>query len=96
VCGEHGRAVQVDPIKPMLKAPGTKRLKPKNDQPLSILLQFCFQFQLAPLQHVAGHGVAAHRRERAPGDEGNQLGPGVVCVGVGTLKYCLLRHRHTC
>jgi hypothetical protein len=22
-----GRAVQVDPIKPMLKAPGTKRLK---------------------------------------------------------------------
>jgi len=23
----HGRAVQVDPIKPMLKPPGTKRLK---------------------------------------------------------------------
>ena len=39
-----GRAVQVDPIKPTLKAPGTKRLKLKCDEPLSI----CFQFQLAP------------------------------------------------
>jgi len=27
----HGRAVQVDPIKPKLKAPVSKRLKPNND-----------------------------------------------------------------
>jgi hypothetical protein len=32
VPGEHhGRAVQVDPMKPMLKAPGTKRLKLNYD-----------------------------------------------------------------
>ena len=27
--GPHGRAVQVDPIKPTLKAPGTKRFETK-------------------------------------------------------------------
>ena len=47
----HGRAVQVDPIKPTLKAPGLKRFKLKYDKSLSILLQFCFQIQLAPLHH---------------------------------------------
>jgi len=46
----HGRAVQVDPIKPTLKAPGTKRLKLKYDKLLS---NFAFKFQLAPLQHDA-------------------------------------------
>jgi len=44
-----GKAVQVDPINPTLKAPGTNRLKLKYDKLLSILLQFCFQIQLAPL-----------------------------------------------
>jgi hypothetical protein len=43
VCGQ-GEAVQVEAIKPTLKAPGTKRLKLTCDQPLSVLLQFCFQF----------------------------------------------------
>jgi hypothetical protein len=38
-----GRAVQVDPIKPTLKAPGTKRLKLKYDEPL---LSFGFKFKL--------------------------------------------------
>ena len=36
-------AVQLDPIKPMLKAPGTNRLKLKHDQPLS---SFAFNFNL--------------------------------------------------
>ena len=36
--GRRGRAVQVDPIKPTLKAPGTKRLRLKYDVPLSNLL----------------------------------------------------------
>jgi hypothetical protein len=35
--------VQVDPIKPASKAPGTKRLKPKYDDPLS---NFAFKFNL--------------------------------------------------
>jgi len=38
-----GRAVQVDPIKPMLKAPGTKRLQLKYDVPLS---NFAFKSNL--------------------------------------------------
>jgi len=43
----HGRAVQVDPIKPMLKAPGYKRLKLNYDRLLSILLSnFAFKFNL--------------------------------------------------
>jgi hypothetical protein len=44
-----GRAEQVDPIKPTLKAPGTKHLKLKYVKLLSLLLQFRFQFQLAPV-----------------------------------------------
>jgi len=39
----QGRAVQVDPIKPVLKAPGTKRLKLNSDDPLS---KFAFRFNL--------------------------------------------------
>ena len=38
-----GRAVQVDPIKPTLKAPGTKRLKLEYDELLS---SFAFSFNL--------------------------------------------------
>jgi threonine aldolase len=45
-----GTAVQVDPIKPTLKAPGTQRLKLRYNKLLSSLPQSCFQFQLAPLQ----------------------------------------------
>jgi hypothetical protein len=47
----HGKAVQIDPVKPTSKPPGTKRLKLKCDRLLSILPQFCFQNQIAPLQH---------------------------------------------
>jgi hypothetical protein len=36
--------VHVDPIKPTLKTPGTKRLTLKYNRLLSILLQFCFNF----------------------------------------------------
>ena len=38
-----GRAAQVDPIKPLLKAPGNKRLKLKYHEPL---LSFAFKFNL--------------------------------------------------
>jgi hypothetical protein len=63
--------VQVDPIKPTSKPPGTKRLKPKFDGPLS---NFAFKFNLRrfnlelyggckswvelPFQIPAGAGVA--------------------------------------
>jgi hypothetical protein len=39
----HGRAVQLDPIKPALKAPGIKRLKLICNDPLS---NFAFKFNL--------------------------------------------------
>ena len=39
----RGMAVQVDPFKPTLKAPGTERLKLKHDEPLS---DFAFNFKL--------------------------------------------------
>jgi hypothetical protein len=39
----RGKPVQVDPIKPKLKPPGTKRLKLNCDEPLS---SFAFKFNL--------------------------------------------------
>jgi len=61
----QGGAVQVDPMKPMLKAPGTKRLNLQYDKLLSILPEFWFQFQLAPLQQ--GVHRQGHLRGRAGG-----------------------------
>ena len=61
----HGSAVQVDPIKPTLKPPGTKRLKLKYDKLLSMLLDFCFQIQLAALHHgrsAPRGGLPRHHR----------------------------------
>ena len=40
---QRGKAVQVDPIKSTLTAPGTQRLKEKHDEPLSSL---AFKFNL--------------------------------------------------
>ena len=44
-----GRAVQVDPMKIMLEAPGTERFKLEFEKLLFILLQFYFLNQLEPL-----------------------------------------------
>jgi hypothetical protein len=41
--GAHGEAVQVDPMKPMFKAPGSMLLKLIYDEPLS---SFTFKFNL--------------------------------------------------
>jgi hypothetical protein len=48
--------VQVDPIKPMLKAPGTKRLKLEYDKLLS---SFAFNFNLRRYTTAAVREVAA-------------------------------------
>ena len=45
--------MQVDPVKPTLKAPGTKRLKLKYDEPLS---NFAFKFNVRRYAEV-GLGV---------------------------------------
>ena len=42
-CAARGRAVQVDPMRPTLKAPGTERLKLQYEKPLS---NFPFKFNL--------------------------------------------------
>jgi len=57
--GSRGGAVQVDPIKPTLKAPGTKRLKLNHGKPLS---SFAFNFNLR--RYTAG-GTARRPARRA-------------------------------
>jgi hypothetical protein len=58
-----GRAVQVDPIKPTLKAPGTKRLKLKHDEPLS---RFAFKFNLRRFNSARTRPRATGCWTRAP------------------------------
>jgi hypothetical protein len=74
--GTQGRAVQVDPIKPRLEAPGTKRLKLKYNHTIKCF-QFCFNFafnQLAPLhQGLRGsaENVGELRRQHQRGRAGH-------------------------
>jgi hypothetical protein len=91
--GEHfafmnqpGKAVQVDPMKPKLKPPGTERLKLICDDPLSI---FAYKTQLAPLQLGAGvANFAVLAASVAPLLEGGE-------EEVGRGRCCPPRHRHT-
>jgi hypothetical protein len=55
--GRRGKAVQDEPMEPMLKAPGTMRLKLKYDE---LPAKFCFQIQFASLHR----GGAAQRGGR--------------------------------
>jgi len=57
----HGRVVQVDPIKPAFKPPGTKRLKLQYGE---TGFKFLLRIQLAPLQHGGGGGGRARRARR--------------------------------
>jgi len=92
-CGS-GRSPQVDPMKPRLKAPGTKRLKVKYDDQLrSMLLQCCFQFELAALR--SGHAgdcdkvcCAAVGGDLQP--DGTCSDPTLQCAGVrkGRVRQC--------
>ena len=62
--------MQVDPFKFTLKAPGTERLKLKYYPRLSVLLQCCFQIQIAPLHEgeLDADDADAHCvRQRAAG-----------------------------
>jgi hypothetical protein len=52
--------VQVDPIKPTLKAPGTERLKLKHDV---TTFNLCLQIQLAPL-HQGGEVAGVRDKEQ--------------------------------
>jgi hypothetical protein len=61
VSEDKGRAVQVDPMKPMLKPLRSKHLKLKCDIMLST---FCFQIQLA-LLHQGGDGGVGREPGRA-------------------------------
>jgi hypothetical protein len=56
--GRHavrGEAVQIDPIKPTLKASGTKRLTLKSDEPLS---NVAFKFNLCRYNEATAAAVA--------------------------------------
>ena len=54
--GSRGRAVQVDPMIPTLKAPGTERLKLKCEELLS---KNCFKIQLAALHRGDANQIPA-------------------------------------
>ena len=54
----RGEAVQVDPIKPTLKAPGSERLKLKCDEPLS-KFAFKFNWRRYKVVFVTGRGELA-------------------------------------
>jgi hypothetical protein len=60
---ELGKAVQVEPIRPTLQAPGTKRLKPKHDKLLS---SFAFNVNLRRYSWVAARRPRTARRWAAP------------------------------
>ena len=74
---DHGRVVQVDPINPTLKAPGTKRLKLKCDDMVS---SFAFKFNLRRY-------TMAEAAARSDAD-----GRGAVCV-VGRCRLTLSNPR---
>jgi len=73
--------VQVDPIKPTLKAPGSKRLKPNCDELLS---NFAFKFKVrrymkAKLRWLK---IANILRRTDKGDMERAFGPKVVGLGL--------------
>ena len=60
--------MQVDPIKPTLKAPGTKRLKLHYAKPLS---NFAFKFNLRRYTVVAAdYAFVIHTTNPSSGDQG--------------------------
>jgi len=61
--GCHGRAVQVDPIKPTLKPPGTKRLKLECD---GLLSNFGFKFSSRRYTMAARCKVIADEVQASP------------------------------
>ena len=70
----HGKAVQVDPMKATVQAPGSKRMRLTCHKSLSsfaFTFKFCFQFQLAPLRHgeqrIKLHGNGVRRMHSAAG-----------------------------
>jgi len=59
-----GKAVQVEPSKPMLKAPGTKRLKVKYDE---LLYNIAFKCKFATTQRAQQRGVSLRVRHHTGG-----------------------------
>ena len=100
---DHGRAVQVDPIKPKLKPPGTKRLKLKSDDSLS---SFGFNFNLRRYTmgyiQTPGYADESHSATRSLGsNNATQLAGQFIAMGalnddtpVGPARHCRQRHRH--
>ena len=76
----HGKAVQIDPIKPKLKLPRTKRLKAKCDDPL---LTFAFKLKLRRCMMVD-----------LEKDVRDQAFKCIETFTVGPATWCPPRHRH--
>jgi len=106
----RGRAVQVDPIKPTLKAPGTKRLKVQYDEPL---LTFAINFSLRrynvedDVSHIVGEAGGKARYISSteivcvapifgPASQAAQYPPGADAIAgtVGKVGRCRLTLRN--
>ena len=86
----HGRAVQVDPIKPVLKAPGSILLKLRCDD--GLLSKVAFDFNLRRYNADCGDAFCCSA-ENFAGDETTVLGKccalgDVSCNAPGTVGRC--------
>ena len=79
-----GKAVQVEPMTPVLEAPGTKRFKPMYDN----LISNVSSTQLAPIQPVYAGAAAAVYTLRGPLFFGS-----VTSFKAGPGGYCPPRHQ---
>ena len=85
----QGRALQVDPTKSTLIAPGYARLRPKCDQPLS---NFAFEFNLRRYmkEFEASHGTVTDMDEARLRGEQTSLNPlGMVEGLIGGARLLL-------
>ena len=82
----RGKAVQVDPIKPTLKPPGTKRLKLKCDVLLST---FAFKFNLRRYTGAAMHCLCGPHHAAVGPTHDVVSGSGVVSRGLHSFTFQL-------
>jgi len=92
----HGRAVQVEPNKPMLKAPGTKRLKPQHEKLLSNGTFNCYLRRYTTVAVSMPSGTSASSSESRPPRAAAAAGAGATSParGVQPQHIQVLHGRH--
>jgi len=82
-----GGAVQVDPIKPTLKPPGTLELSASNWDMMTLLSSFAFRFELRRYTSARPAVVAAASREWTALAAGPGAGPGAGPAAAGASPW---------